>query len=291
MPSEGLALIDRRKVGSRRRIVVPSVRAGVGLGIVVFFILLAVLGPLLAPYPAHAEFRTWQPPSGVHPLGTDNYGADVLSQLIIGARESVEVGMLAGLLSGTIGTAVGLLSGYSGGILGEVLMRLVDLLLVLPSLALIIVIGAFVPSLGSGAEILIIGGLSWLWVARAIRSQVLSERNRPYVDVARVAGMRGFEIMTREILPNIVPIVVAQTVLVMTAAVLVQAALSFLGIGNPTAVSWGEMLSLAFADDAIIHGAWWWIIPPGVCIAVFSYGFVLYGNSFLARAGRVRRVA
>ena len=270
--------------GRRRaalRAVTPSTKAAIGLAIIVLFVLVAVFGDDLAPYGAKTTFASWLGPSAQHLLGTDDYGEDVLTSLILGTRTSVEVGVLAGLLGSALGTVVGLVSGYFQGVVGEVLMRLVDLLLVIPSLALVIVIAAFVPTLTNGVEIFIIGGLSWLWIARAVRAQVLSEKRRPYVDVARVVGRGHLAIMTREILPNINPVVFANSVLVTAGAILTQAALAFLGIGNPDATSWGSMLSLAYADGAVLHDAWGWIIAPGLCIAFLCYGFVLYGNSLI----------
>ena len=116
----------------------------------------------------------------------------------------------------------------------------------------------------------------------------MTERARGYVDVARITGLRNVEIMFKEILPNVMPVIIANLVMVITAAILVQASLNFLGIGAPNAISWGSMLSLAFTDDAIIQGAWWWIVPPGLAIALLAYGFVLIGNAILERYAQVR---
>ncbi len=259
-----------------------------GVVIIACFALMAFFAHEFVPYSPTATFPAWQPPSAVHWLGTDDYGQDIFSQVVYGSRASLVVGGLAGLLSGVIGTAVGLVAGYLRGLWSEVLMRFVDLMLVIPALALMIIIGAFLPSVGQGAQILIIGALSWLWMARSIRSQVMSERERGYVAAARVVGLSDGEIMVREILPNVMPIVIANLVMVITAAILVQASLNFLGIGNPSTVSWGSMLSLAFTDDAILQGAWWWVVPPGLCIALFAYGFVLLGNDVLDRYARKR---
>ena len=254
-----------------------------GCVIILFFILMAIFAPIVSPYSPTKVFTPWLPPNSVHWLGTDNYGQDVLSQLLYGSRASLVVGILSGLLSGVIGVIVGLASGYLKGIVSEVLMRLVDLLLVIPTLALIIIIGAFLPSEGQITQILVIGGLSWLWMARSIRSQVMSERAKGYVEVARITGMGRVEIMVREILPNVASVIVANLVMVITAAILVQASLNFLGIGSPNALSWGTMLSLGFTDNAIIDGAYWWIVPPGLAIALLGYGFVLIGNAILER--------
>lgn len=263
---------------------VPIGRKGrVGVVIILVFAFMAITAGWLAPYSPTATFAAWQGPSVHHLLGTDDYGQDVLSQVLYGSRASLIVGGLAGFLSGVIGTTVGLVAGYVRGIWSEILMRLVDLLLVIPTLALMIIMGAFLPSVGQLAQIIMIGALSWLWMARSVRSQVVSERERGYVAAARIVGLSDREIMIREILPNVLPIVVANLVMVITAAILVQASLNFLGIGNPNVISWGSMLSLAFTDDAILQGAWWWIVPPGLCIALFAYGFVLLGNDVLER--------
>jgi peptide/nickel transport system permease protein len=278
-PGVGPEPADRPR--STLRAIVPGGRAALGLGLIVLFIVVACAGPALAPYSVSHSFTSWLGPSHAHLLGTDDYGQDVLSSLIVGTRVSVEVGVLAGLLGSAIGTIVGLVSGYYQGVIGELLMRLVDLLLVIPSLALVVVIAAFVPSLSNGVEVLIIGGLSWLWIARAVRSQVLSEKRQLYVEVARVVGRSNSAIMTREILPCITPVVLANSVMVTTAAILTQAGLAFLGIGNPTSTSWGSMLALAYADGAILHDAWGWIIAPGLAIALLCYGFVLYGNAMI----------
>jgi len=272
---------DRGRMGRGVRTLVPSRRAAAGLIIIAIFVLVAIFGPLISPYPAEKSFDSWLTPSWRHLLGTDDYGQDVLSQLIIGTRVSVAVGVLSGLLGSALGTLVGLLSGYFQGIAGEVLMRIVDLLLVLPSLALIIVIAAFVPSMSNGVEILIIAGLSWLFIARSVRGQVLTEKSRTYIDVARVTGLGHTEIMIKEILLTIFPVVFANAVMVTTSAILTQAGLSFLGIGNPNSVSWGSMLALAFSTGAILHQAWWWVVTPGLCITILCYGFVLYGNSLI----------
>jgi peptide/nickel transport system permease protein len=129
--------------------------------------------------------------------------------------------------------------------------------------------------------VLIIGALGWLWMARSIRSQTLSESKREYVDAAKALGKGSIEIMFTEVLPNILPVVTANMVMVVTSAMLTEATLSFLGIGDPSLVSWGQMLSISFANSAIIYNAWWWMLPPGICIATLGFSFMLIGNSFL----------
>jgi peptide/nickel transport system permease protein len=272
-----------------KKYILSNTKAKTGIGIILFFLIVAVFAPQIAPYnPRSIEFTPWEKPSPAHPLGVNSYGQDLFSQVIHGARVTMLVGIFAGLLTSLIGIAVGLISGYMAGIIGEVLMRIVDVLLVIPTLAVMIVIASFVQDLRILGSIIIIGSLSWLWMARSIRSQTLSESKRDYVDAARALGMGPFEIMFREILPNIFPVVTANMVMVITSSMLTEASMSFLGIGDPTLISWGKMLAIAFDNSAIIYHAWWWMIPPGLCIATLGYSFILIGNSFLGIYARDR---
>jgi peptide/nickel transport system permease protein len=265
-----------------RKYILSTTKAKIGIAIILFFVLIAIFAPLIAPYnPRMIDFTPWEKPSPAHILGVNSYGQDLFSQVVHGARVTLLVGIFAGLLTSLIGIAVGLVSGYMAGIVGEVLMRLVDVLLVIPTLAVMIVIASFVKDMRIMGTILIIGSLSWLWMARSIRSQTLSESRRDYVDAAKALGMGAAEIMFKEILPNIFPVVTANMVMVITSSMLTEASMSFLGIGDPTLISWGKMLSVAFDNSAMIYNAWWWMIPPGLCIATLGYSFMLIGNSFL----------
>lgn len=259
-----------------------NTKAKVGIGIILFFTLIAVFAPVIAPYtPRQMEFVPWEKPSAEHILGVNSYGQDIFSQVVYGARVTISVGILAGLLTSFIGIFVGLLAGYKGGRTGEILMRIVDVFLVIPTLAFMIVMAAFLPSMGIWNLIIIIGALNWLWMARSIRSQTLSEARREYVDAAKAQGMGTVEIMFREILPNIIPVVTANMVMVVTQAMLTEATLSFLGLGDPSLISWGQMLSISFENNAILYNAWYWMLPPGFCIATLGFSFMLIGNSFL----------
>jgi len=262
--------------------ILKNVKAKIGIGVILFFVLVAIFAPLIAPYdPRAIAFIPWQNPSFKHLLGVNSYGQDIFSQVVYGTRVTMMVGIFAGLLTSLIGVVVGLVAGYKGGMTGEVLMRVVDVLLVIPGLALMIVVASYLKSMNIANTVLIIGALSWLWMARSIRSQTMTESRRDYVDAARALGMKDIEIMFREILPNIFPVVTANMVMVITQSMLTEASMSFLGIGDPMLVSWGKMLSVAFDNSAIIYGAWWWLVPPGLCIAVLGYSFMLIGNSFL----------
>lgn len=259
-----------------------NTKSKIGVSIILFFSLVAIFADFIAPYePLRIQFGMYVLPNRYNLLGTTSYGQDIFSQVVYGARVSISVGILAGVLSSAIGVIVGLISGYLGGKIGNILMRIVDVLLVIPSLALMIVLAAYLPRMGIFNLVIIIGCLSWLWTARSIRAQTLSESHREYVDAAKALGKSNTEIMFSEILPNIIPIVTANMVMVITQAVLMEATLSFLGLGDPSMISWGQMLSLAFANGAIIRGAWYWMLPPGFCIATLGFSFMLIGNSFL----------
>ncbi len=257
-------------------------RAMTGLAIILFFGLIALFAPQIAPCnPRSIEFMPWTKPNAQHILGVDAYGRDIFSNLVYGTRVTITVGVLAGVITAAIGTIVGLVAGYKGGMVGEVLMRVVDVFLTIPMLAFMIVIASLLDSMTSRHTILIIGLFSWMWMARSVRSQTLSEKRRDYIDAARALGMGNMEIMFRELLPNIVPVITANAVMVITAAMLTEASMSFLGIGDPTSTSWGKMLSIAYDNAAIVRKAWYWILPPGFCIATLGYAFMLIGNSFL----------
>ena len=259
-----------------------NTKAKVGIGILLFFTVIAILAPVIAPYaPDEMGFVPWEKPSAEHLLGVNSYGQDIFSQVIYGSRVTISVGILAGLLTSFIEVFVGLLAGYKGGRTGEILMRIVDVFLVIPTLAFMIILAAFLPSMGILNLIMIIGALSWLWMARSIRSQTLSEARREYVDAAKAQGMGTIEIMFKEILPNIIPVVTANMVMVVTQAMLTEATLSFLGLGDPSLISWGQMLSVSFDNNAILYNAWYWMFPPGFCIATLGFSFMLIGNSFL----------
>ena len=257
-------------------------RAMAGLGIILFFSAVALFASRITPYnPRSIEFMPWTKPCAEHLLGVDAYGRDIFANLVYGTRITLSVGVCAGVITAAIGTVIGLVAGYKGGYVGELLMRIVDVFLTIPMLAFMIVIASLLDSMTSKHTILIIGLFSWMWMARSVRSQTLSEKKRDYIDAARALGMGNMEIMFRELLPNIVPVITANAVMVITAAMLTEASMSFLGIGDAMSTSWGKMLSIAYDNAAIVRKAWYWILPPGFCIATLGYAFMLIGNSFL----------
>jgi peptide/nickel transport system permease protein len=210
-------------------------------------------------------------------LGTDNLGQDVMSQIIYGARISLLVGLVVALAATFIGTIVGVLSGFYRGATDQGLMRFTDVMLVLPQLPLMIILAAYLgPS--ENSIIIVLTLTSWPLVARLIRSQTLSLRERPFTDASRVIGSSNTRIIFKVIIPNLLTLIAANVVLMITTAVVGEAGLDFIGLGNPSVVSWGTMLYWAQAY-ALFNGAWWWVLAPGLCIALLGLGAVLVSLS------------
>ncbi len=243
----------------------------------------AAFAPWLAPYDPEATAHVtiediYARPSAEHLLGTDDGGKDVLSAFVFGSRVSLLVGFSASLISMVIGGVVGLVAGFYGGRAGNVLMRLTDIFLVIPDLPLMIVIVAMVgPSLWN--IILVIGILGWTGTARMVRAQALSIKERQFVLRARALGAGNFHILRRHIFPLVLPLMVANTVLVISLSILSESTLSFLGLGDPTTLSWGGMLNFAFTRGAISARAWWALIAPGLGIVWVVLACTLVGNT------------
>lgn len=245
-------------------------------------IVAAVFAPLLAPYDPYERVQVkaediLAPPDEQHLLGRDDAGKDVWSQLIYGARVSLIVGFTASLFSMLIGTTVGLVAGYYGKWVDNVLMRIVDFLMVLPDLPLMLVIIA-VWGRGLFKIILVISLLGWTYTARLVRSQTLSIKERQFVTRARAIGASNGRIIIRHILPQVMPLILAQAVLDISASILAESSLSFLGLGDPTLISWGNMLNFAF-ERAVSRQAWWYLLPPGFAILWVSLSLILIGNN------------
>jgi peptide/nickel transport system permease protein len=262
-------------------------RKGVlGLSLVLFFFVVAGLADYISPFnPAIIEStRTWLPPNSVNWLGTDWFGHDLFSQMIYGTRVSLFVGVFATLISAVIGTLIGLFGGYYGERLGEFLERVIDFFLVVPYLPLIIVLVAVFEATGTPIPvlwviILVVGITGWSGTARVIRSQVLSVKERQFIERARSVGAGDMRIMIRHILPNVFPLVFANAVLTVAGSVLAEVTLDFLGLGDVTTISWGMILHFALSNNAVYRGAWWWVLPPGVAIILLVMGFTLVGYS------------
>ncbi len=271
-----------RALTRRRRLAVGPV-GWVGLFLLAALTTTAVFAPALSPYnPEETVADPFQAPSRAHPLGTNDVGQDVLSELIYGARISLTIGFLAAGIAITIGTTVGVVAGFLGGWADVVLMRAVDLVLVIPFLPLMILLAAYLgPSYWN--IIIVIGVLVWARPARVVRSQVLSVRSLDYVEAALALGSRPGRVMLRHVLPAVFPLSLAQFILAASNSILIEAALSFLGLGDPTAKSWGTVLYYAQARNAFLSGAWlWWVLPPGLLITAATLGFAFLGYSLEA---------
>jgi peptide/nickel transport system permease protein len=249
-------------------------KAMVGVVILAFIILVAVFAPFLSEYsPTQRVGRPHQPPSPEHWLGTTRLGHDVFTRLIHGARVSLAVGFGAGLMIALIGTVLGILAGYKGGVIDEVINFFTNLVLVIPNLPLLLVIAAFVGQASPLIIAVILGLTSWAWGVRVTRSETLSIRQRDYVKSAEMLGEPSWRIMAFEIFPNLISIVGINFIGSVIFAVITEATLEFLGLGDPNTVSWGIMLYNAQNASALSVGAWWDLLSP--CFALTLLGLSL----------------
>lgn len=255
-------------------------RGRISLGIILLTVLVAIFGSAIAPYnPTASSLDVLQPPSSDHWMGTTESGEDVFSQLLVGTRTSVIVGFAAALISAVLGSAVGVASGYFGGWTDRILDAFENWFLVIPALPLMIVLARLLdPSLT--VLVAVIGLTSWAGTGRIVRSQVMTLRERAFVERARALGAGDFYIIKTHVLPNTLPLIFANTVLIVAVAILSEAALSFLGLGDPSRISWGSMLENAFGSGAPSAGAWWYVIPPGLSITILVLAVSLIGFLF-----------
>jgi len=268
----------RRTVG-----LVWSDRLGrVGLLILAATFIVAIFGPILFPFDPTAVGKSaadiLHAPTMQHWLGTDELGRDVFRATIAGARLSLLIGLIATAISIVVGAVVGITAGYRLGVVDGLLMRITDFFLVLPALPLIIVLAALFGQ-STFVLVLVIGLTSWPSTARIVRSQVLSLRERQFITRIRSLGATDLRIVMSHILANVMPLIFANTVLVIAGSILAEATLAFLGLGDPVHVSWGTMLHFAFESGATGRGAWWYVLPPGIGIVVVVLGFILSGHT------------
>ena len=266
----------------------------IGLAIIVFFVFLAIapaliVGPLETARTASGT--RLEPPSAEHLFGTDHLGRDVLNLTVHGTRISMVVGALATAVTIILGVLIGVVSGFLGGRTDSLLMRITDFFLVLPTFVLAIILAPIVLEIvGTEAEIagirvtllvivVVIGITSWASTARIVRSQTLSLKERAFVDRARAIGSGSGHIMASHILPNILGLIVANTVLVFAGAILTETTLAFIGLGDPFQPSWGQILNAAESSGAPGLGAWWYYLPPGICIVLVVLAFTLVGGA------------
>jgi peptide/nickel transport system permease protein len=270
----------RRALGQFWRTYRRSPMGIAGLGIMAVFVLLAVAAPLLINdlglSVSFATARPFQPPAPAHLLGTDNFGRSVLTLVVYGSKTSLIVGFAATVVAMLIGSSVGIASGYYGGRTDTVLNAVTNWFLVIPWIALAIVLAAI---LGKSLLniILVIGITSWAGTARLVRAQTLTVKERPYVERARALGARDRHLVGRHILPNVFPVIFANTVLTVALAILSETTLSLLGLGDPNSISWGGIINDAFEAGALTAGYWWWLIPPGIAICLVVLAFTMCG--------------
>jgi peptide/nickel transport system permease protein len=257
----------------------------IGLVVLAVFVGMALFASVIAdPEDLRAitaeakDYPQWAPPSEFAPLGTDSLGRPIWDQLIYGSQVSLLIGIAATFIAIVIGTVVGVTAGFFGGWIDAALSRFTEWFLVIPFLPLAIVLAAVLgPSIRN--IILVIGVTSWPVTARLIRAQVLTIKQRLYVERSRALGASSRHVMGRHVLPNVMPLVIANATLTVPVAILSETALAFLGLGDPTRVSWGSMLEDSFSAGALGREAWWWYLPPGLCVIGVVLAFTLIGRA------------
>jgi peptide/nickel transport system permease protein len=253
-----------------------------GLILLGLTLVIAVVGPIVFPFDPRQVGKTaadiLKPPSAAHWFGTDELGRDVFRATLEGARLSLLIGLVATAISILVGATIGIAAGYTLGLVDGILMRITDFFLVLPALPLIIVLAALFGQ-STIVLVLVIGLTSWPSSARIVRSQVLSLRERQFITRVRSLGASDWRIVSSHILSNVLPLIFANTVLVIAGSILSEATLAFLGLGDPVHVSWGTMLHFAFDSGATGRGAWWYVLPPGIGIVLVVLGFILSGHT------------
>ncbi len=258
------------------RSILSNKKALMGILILSFFFLVALLAPWISPTaPQRMLGRPHDPPSEKYVLGTTRQGQDVSAQMVYGAGGSLRVGFLTGTIVIVIAIAIGLTAGYVGGATDEILSLITNIFLTVGGLPLIIVVAALIEKPGPDTIILVLTLTGWAWGARVLRSQTLSLRNSEFVEAARVSGEPLWRIIAVEILPNMTSLVISAWIGAVLYAILAQAALEYIGLGDPNSVTWGTILYWAQNNQALLTGAWWTFIPPGVAISVVGLALIL----------------
>ena len=258
------------------RSIIKNRKALTGLLILAFFFLIALLAPSLAPTaPQRMVGRPHDPPSQQYAFGTTRQGQDVFSQMVYGAGGSLRVGFITGTVIIVIAVAIGITAGFVGGATDEVLSLIANIFLVVGGLPLIIVVASMIERPGPDTIIIVLSLTSWAWGARVLRSQTLSLRNSEFVEAARVSGEPTWRIIAVEILPNMTSLIVSAWIGSVLYAILVQAAYEFIGLGDPNSVTWGTILYWAQNNQALLTGAWWTFVPPGLAIAAVGLSLTL----------------
>ncbi len=257
-----------------------TVKTWIGFSIIVFFLIVAIFAPYIAPYdPSEIVDLPYEQPNNLHLLGTDRLGRDIFSQLIYGTRLSLLIGVLTGLFMTGISTLVGMISGYYGGIVDRVLSTITDVFLVIPGIPLMIVISSYIRVRSFWTVILVIAITGWGGGARIIRSQMLSVKNRDFVIAAKMVGERNIRIIFSEIFPNMLSLIASNFFSAVLYAIIGEASLSFLGLGDVSKISWGTMLYWAQSANALLNRMWAWVLAPGLAIVMLGTAFALLNFS------------
>ncbi|GAB3662095.1 ABC transporter permease [Glycomyces tarimensis] len=281
-----LAWARRRQAAARVWRDYRSQRSGmVGLVLLGIIVLLAVTAPLLIDESqlsvTQATGGRMEPPSAEFPLGTDEVGRSLLALTLWGARLSLLMGLTATVVAIVIGTLVGITSGHIGGWYGWITLRVSDWFMVLPSLVVAIALLA-VLGRSTTTTIIVIAIVSWSGTARLVRAQTLTVQARPYLERARALGAGHWHQMTKHILPNVLPLVLASATLLVPSAILMESSLAWLGLGDPNVVSWGSILNRASTNGAVSAQAWWYLLPPGLAILIVVASFMMCGRALEA---------
>ncbi len=248
--------------------------------LLLFFLSISIFAPMIAPYNlSHPSGKPYLPPSSVHILGTNDIGQDIFSELLYGTRISLFVGFGAATLATFLGTSVALVSGYFRGFIDNILMRITDFFLLIPGVLLIMLLAAYF-KLDIWKLIITIAFLNWAAIARIVRSRVLQVREMAFVRSAKLLGAGSFYIIFHHILPNTLNIILANASIAVARAIVIEAGVSFLGLGDPTRKSWGMILHNAFSHGAIVNGYFWWYLPPILCISLTVFSFTLIGYAY-----------
>ncbi len=254
-------------------------KAKIGVWLFGFFVLAAIIGPQVAPYdPSYANpdpALLQAHPSAQHLLGTTQTGQDVLSQLLVGIRMTMELALLVGVIATALSVIVGVTSAFLGGVWDEVLSLLSNVFLVIPALPLLILLLGYLPGRGQLPTILVLSGLGWPWGARVIRAQTLMIRNRDFIAAARESGEKSWRIIVLDIIPNEISLIAASFVNTVLYAIGASVALAFVGLSDLNTWSLGTILYWAQSQQALQLGAWWWFAPPGLAVALIGTSLVL----------------
>jgi peptide/nickel transport system permease protein len=297
IPSRGSMPRPGRKPTKRQRFrFVSNAKAATGLAILGVYGVFAIIGPWVAPYDPDARSSDLvQPPSGRHWFGTTHLGQDILSQILVGTRGVIVVGLIAGVVATVLSILIGVTAGYLGGAADESLSAVSNVFLVIPALPLIIIVTSTISNAGDLVVALVIGLTSWAWGARVLRAQTLSLRRRDYVEAARATGESTWRVIFFEILPNLTAIIVSGFVGTVIFAVLSEITLAFIGVSSISTWNWGTILFWAQGQQALAQGAWWWFVPAGLAIALLgtalalvNFGIDEFVSPRLRSSGRTR---